>query len=164
MDHQMTKKQRIEWGAVRLELAGMVATSIAMFGCFAFGIVGIFYGFYGSIQSLLTGTGHSGPILINKMLTGLEMFFLAPLPLLAFLTITKLFRASIGGKPADFNEAHVLVVEVKRLIIGLMIAIVSTELIHRISDDSKLSPTSIAAMLGLIAALSLYYWASAPHH
>lgn len=106
----------------------------------------------------------SATSLINATLAGLEMFFLAPLPFLAFFSTARLFRAMISGDPTSLLWSQNLVVDVKRLITGLMIAIVSTVLIHRITSGTELTPISVASALGLIAVLSVYYWASGDKH
>lgn len=158
----MNLRQQIERIVAFLELLGAVATSLAMLGCFAYGIVGIIHGLIAAIRGALTGTNASGPILIDTTLTGLELLFLAPLPFLAFISTTRLYRAMTGQNPDRLETAHELVVQTKRLITSLMIAVVSTELIHRIISGAELSLNSTAGMLGLIVALSLFYWASAP--
>jgi hypothetical protein len=152
----------IERIAGLLELSGAFAASAVMFGCFCFGFVQIGDGFVGLVRQLFTGTKVSatGNGLLNATLTGLEMFFLAPLPFLAFFSISRLFRAAIGNDPSELQRSKMLVVEVKQLIVGLMIAVVSTELIHRISTGTELTPIATLATIGLIAVLSLYYWSS----
>jgi hypothetical protein len=145
-----------------LELLGAVATSLAMFACFTFGVIKVGQGLEVATSGLFDHVIPSGPTLLDPILAGLEMFFLAPLPFLAFRSITKLYQAILNNSSADLDAAHVLVVHVKRLITGLMIAVVATELIHRIITDKELAFNAITAMLGLIVALTLYYWASAP--
>lgn len=152
----MTLIERTKVGVIWLETAGAAFTVLAMVGCIALGVYQIGAGFYGIIH----GPDYSAKSLIDAVLAGLEMFFLAPLPYLAFRSITNLYVAMTKNNSKDLREAETLVGSVKRLITGLMIAVVATELIHRIIAGSDLAAKSIAAMLGLIAVLALYYWTS----
>jgi hypothetical protein len=166
---------------------GSMLTSIAMLACFGFGMVKLW-----AALRIAAGGLHVAPAmgrpelveqtLIHSLLGGLEMFFLAPLPYLAFVTITKLIRTmheegrnlpppqQIIARQ-DLEHALERVAIVKRLINGLMVAVVSTELIHRLigegidgSDTSaKAFGIPAAVMIGLILALSINYKFSASH-
>jgi hypothetical protein len=142
-------------------IVGFLAV-LAMGGCFVFGLVLVGAGF----RELIFGSDHSSKALIDAVLRGLEMFFLAPLPFLAFRSITRLIRAWINCDANEIQTVRNLEVAqedvgwVKRFITGLMIAVVSTDLIHRIIAGGSLEVITTGTILGLIAALSFYYWAS----
>lgn len=155
----MRMRERMERMAGLLELLGAAASALVMFGCFAFGFVDVVKALFAGKEAAATSS-----ILINATLAGLEMFFLAPLPFLAFFGMARLFRAVIRGNPTNLRSAQNLVVDVKRLITGLMIATVSTELIHRITSGTELTPMSVVSALGLVAVLSMYYWALGDKH
>ncbi len=151
----------INWLSEFLETVGAVLSALAMVGCFVYGFIDIGKGFGFVSRELVVSGGKTSSALLDNTLAGLEMFFLAPLPFLAFLSITKLFRAVTNlQNPALFEAAHKLLQDVKRLIAGLIIAVVATEMVHRIVLGSDLTWTAIVAILGLICSLSLYYWAS----
>jgi hypothetical protein len=148
-------------GEVFVTFGGFLAV-LAMGGCFVFGLKLVGDGF----RVLIFGSDHSSKSLIDAVLAGLEMFFLAPLPFLAFRSITKLTTAWINCDANDIQTVQRLqaaqedVGWVKRFITGLMIAVVSTDLIHRIIAGGSLEVITTGTILGLIAALSFYYWAS----
>jgi hypothetical protein len=149
--------------AKKLERIGAYAVAGAMFGCCAVGIVLIGKGFVLTGWQIIYG-GANRHTLIVGVLGGLEMLFLAPLPFLAFSSVSELYKASLTRDLVRLENAEILVGKAKRLITGLMIAVVSTELIELIvGNDLESKPKSIAACLGvgLIAVLSLYYWISA---
>jgi len=96
------------------------------------------------------------------------------MPYLVFLSVVKLVRATIEYErdkdKVELDQAHELVSKVKSLIIGLMIAVIATEIIHRTIGGRTasnivsgwLSPevTNDAIMLALMVVLTFYYWAS----
>src|SRR5712691_2851193 len=131
-----------------------------MFGSFGVGFVVISEGFAGALTAFVGGTKPSAAaaVLLNTILGGLEMFFLAPLPFLAFISITRLFRAVISRQPERLDFSYSFITEVKRLITGLMIAAVATDLIHHIIGGVELEPITTAAALGLILALAVFNW------
>jgi len=145
-----------------LETLGAIAAALAMFGCGAFGVFLIGSGFFVACRGLFSGVIPSAQNLIIAVLAGLEMFFLAPLPILALSSVTELYRAMIAKDPVRLESAETLVGKAKQLITGLMIAVVSTEILHRIIAGGDLEAKTVVAILGLIAALSLYYWVSTP--
>jgi hypothetical protein len=142
-----------------LETFGGVFSALAMIGCFGFGLVQVGVGFL----RLCSAPGHSSELFIDSVLRGLELFFLAPLPFLAFCSIIRLLRAWTGVDRTNAQSVQFLeaaredVGWVKRFITGLMIAVVSTDLIHRIIGDNGPDVRVAAIILGLIAVLSLYY-------
>ena len=145
-----------------LQTVGASLAAIAMLGCFGFGIYLVLRGFC----IVAIGPDHSDRLLIDSILDGLELLFIAPLPFLAFRSITKLIVAWVKSDGVDNHAAQALktaqedVGWVKRFIAGLMIAVVSTYLIHLIFAGGTLDGKTTETILGLIAALSLYYWTS----
>jgi hypothetical protein len=142
-------------------------TLVAMMGCVAVAMTVIAKGFVLTVIQRPLASATAAP-LVSWTLSGLELFFLAPLPYLAFLSVVKLVRATFDfERNKDRNaleEAHKFIGRVKHLIIGLMIAVVATEMIHRVVGGSgaALDIQSLAAMLGLILVLTFNYWVSGP--
>jgi hypothetical protein len=177
----------VMWLLLALEALGAAVTALAMLGCFAYGMFKMWGGAKGAIAAArLSAPGAGADIgeatLIHSLLGGLEMFFLAPLPYLAFESILRLVKAMqeearpLSGDAqmaarAKLELAQERVGHVKRLITALMIAIVSTELIHRLiggSPDALRTDAPAfwipsAVILGLILSLSFYYRVSGTH-
>jgi hypothetical protein len=163
-----------------LETGGALLAGIAMLGCFGFGLILILLGF----TTFGGGGGNPEARLVQHILSGLELLFLAPLPFLAFRSIIALIKAWVENgdsgslklqamRTQALKDAKEEVGWVKRFIAGLMIAAVSTELIHRIFSsntpdashpivlgNAPLDITTSVVTLGLIAVLSFYYWVS----
>lgn len=158
-----------------LTLLGVFFTSIGMLACFAFGMLKMGIGMLAAAKGGVAHWNSADPEVIHSMLGGLELFFLAPLPYLTFMSITKLVdamfhemqnpQAPLAQKNLEYAQERVG--KVKRLIVGLMIAIVSTELIHRLiaPEGASFSGPAFwipaAVMIGLILALSVYHRVSA---
>jgi hypothetical protein len=153
-------REKVEFLGGLLELVGAIGAAALMCGCFAFGFVEIGGGLGVAYRGLFAGgqTAAAGATLINATLSGLEMFFLAPLPFLAFFSTSQLFRAVVSRSEEKLRSSQVLMAKVKQLITGLMIAVVATELIHRITAGAELTRLVTVAAISLIAVLSLYHW------
>jgi hypothetical protein len=154
-----------------LETLGATIAFVAMLGFFGCGVLEVGKGFFAVVgYGAEPGVGRAAS-LVHSALHGLELIFLAPLPYLAFLSVVKLVRATIefeqDGDKNKLEDAHDLVGKVKRLITGLMIAVIATEIIHRTIGNEWAhdggayggGPEVVkdAVMLTLMLFLTLYY-------
>jgi hypothetical protein len=150
---------KVTWGLMRF---GDVAAVVLMLGAFLVGFGAIGVGLVGAVLQFTADRPGAVSGLLNSTLSVLELLFIAPLPYLAFRSVTGLVGNAILPEEAQsMAVSHASVVQVKRLITGLMIAVVATELIHHISAGTELNPLFVAAVLGLILVLSLHYWSMA---
>lgn len=139
-----------------------IVAVLVMAGCFVLGIADFVHGFWLEFLGFRHPPYPPSTDLIDSMLDGLELFFLGSLPFLALRSITD-YYLSMNGRGKSLADSHRLLVQVKQLMSGLMIATVATELIHRIfksrqsnTPEALLSPLFLAATLGLIVVLCLY--------
>lgn len=94
---------------------------------------------------------------IAMALRGLEMLFLAPLAWLTLVCMLRYIESFKKGPGLDeLARAIGPMHEVKGQIIGLMIAVVSTEMVRRVLGPDELAYSFIAGGLGLILVLTLY--------
>ena len=110
------------------------------------------------LTSNLSQTGH-GESAVSDALEGLECIFLAPL---AFLLIRGIWdfvdavvRSQSKGSSPD-SASPIFLIKVKALIVGLMIAVVATDLLKRALTEQGLTFEPTLAGCAFIAVLAAY--------
>lgn len=113
----------------------------------------------GVIQQYSSMSGHAqapdaAATPLGMVLEGLELIFLAPLAYLAFLA---LWRYVDGHRRGDVDTStRRQVIEIKSLVIGLIIAVVATDLLREALSPSGSTYESAIAGSAIIAVLAAY--------
>jgi hypothetical protein len=130
-----------------LQAAAGIGAAIAMIVGFLVGFVAISQALWSAVGNVVLSSSEAKPA-VAELLAGLEWFFLAPLPFL-----------SVHGIIKYFERQHEALFEVKRLVVGQIIAVVATDLVERLAAQSgQVDRDRGIASVSLIVALSAYLW------
>lgn len=133
-------------------VVGAVASAVIMLALAAAGFIEMGRGV---IQQFSSATGHEQPnegSPVGLVLKGLELIFLAPMAYLTFLTLWRYVEGNRKGVVDSSLRRQVM--EIKSLIVGLIIAVVATDLLGDVLSpigagyESAITGCLIIAVLG----------------
>ena len=93
-------------------------------------------------------------LLLVALIKGIELIFIAPLPFLLLLGLTRYSQAVLKGQ--ETAEARDLLETVKLIIAALFISIASAHVIIEFVSSAEREPVAFAPMLVLIGILAIY--------
>ena len=146
-------------GVVCALLAASVAAAVGMAALLFVGFIDIFQGVKEGVKAGLAAVdvAHAPPWserTAHRVIEGVELLLLAPLAYIVLVNLARYVHTWMIRKSDEKAKASLL--GVKALVVGLLIAMIATDLVGKVLSDNGLDPTSAIFESLVIGVLIIY--------